>query len=254
MLRAGFNIVKWSVFLLLFGAVVMFLSFHFRQEIADELGRQLLRPGREDRSDIIFVLGGEPAVRLTYAVELFRKGLGREIWYSATAESENDREFKKRFGFSPGEERIAADAFEKSGLRPDQWRIIPGSISTWSDFQHLREALAARGDSGSATVIVVSYPYHFARAEFCIRRIFGDDSAATFRFAYPSPEEWQARLNDRDDLPLMVLTEYIKLLAYRLKYLGSATLNRFSPARSTSTTARTTPRKRRPAGRCRGTR
>lgn len=224
MIRAASGFIKWSLFAAFAITVATLLGFHFRDDIANEVGRYLVRPSNREKSDIIFVLGGEPAVRLSLGVSLLKDGLADELWYSATAESENDRAFKAQFGFSPGEEFIVASALEKSALRKDQWRILPGSISTWSDFTHLKEALESRG-GGPVSVLVVSYPYHFRRVDFCIRRIFGDSVApddVTFRYAFPSREEWAAGLNDPDDVPLLIATEYAKLLAYKLKYFPTS--------------------------------
>jgi len=175
-----------------------------------------MRPRTLERAGVVFVMGGDPAVRLPYAMDLLERGYGEELWVATTRVSGPEAAFSRRFGVESDEESLVREALRRSGLARERWRLLTGSVSTWTDIELLKEELVRRP---ADPVLVVSSPYHFRRIEFVLRRLFGPGGKAPrFYYGYPDPEEEASSYGDQDKLVFGIASEFAKNAAYRLKY------------------------------------
>ncbi|MBL4888932.1 MAG: hypothetical protein JKX97_02785 [Candidatus Lindowbacteria bacterium] len=208
--------LKISLTLGLGTIVALLMAFHFRIPVSETIGDFLLLPSSDEKSDVIFVMGGDPIGRLPLGLKLHIADKGDSVWFPTTAVSQEDRKFKKDYGFAPGEEFIVKKVLRESSLLPQQYKVLPGSTSTYTDLVMLRDKLKG---STVKSVTIVSMPYHFKRIKFCTDLIFEKDSDIAFRYQYKDPTEWRGNLLEEDDFVMIVVSEYLKHVAYRCKYL-----------------------------------
>jgi uncharacterized SAM-binding protein YcdF (DUF218 family) len=189
-------------------------GFHYRLPISEALARELTRPMALEKSDVIFVMGGDPQSRLTFAVDLYERGYGRRVWAATTAVSKAYEAFGRKFGFRIDEQANVEKALP-SALPEGSWKVLGGSFNTYTDLELLKRQLA---EEPASSVLIVSSPMHFRRIEFCLRKIFGSDSGVRFRYAYPVSGVLDDDMIYSENMSEEVLRELVKNAAYRLKY------------------------------------
>jgi uncharacterized SAM-binding protein YcdF (DUF218 family) len=195
-------------------AVLLCSAYLLRIPLARGIGRLMLRPMSLERSDVIFVMGGEPELLLPYAVDLWKRGYGREIWCATPLVTERQKAFFDQFGFRRDDEYASRTALERSGVPKGNWRVLPGSISTYTDLTLLKGELERRP---AKSVLIVSAPYHSLRIGFVVRKLFARGGAA-FRYAYPSTEEYGRTRENPDKVAEAVLHELVSNVVYGARY------------------------------------
>ncbi|MEW5693396.1 MAG: ElyC/SanA/YdcF family protein [Candidatus Hydrogenedentota bacterium] len=210
------SLKKWIIFLL-FVVVIFGVSFYYRFELSIILGKFLILDKQTQKADVIFVPGGHPYYRLPYALKLFNEGYGNQMWCTATAVSNTEKEFEKIFGFVANEEFIIKEVFKRIKFSNDKYKILCGSESTFKDVILLHKEIENKPVS---SVLIVSDAYHTKRIDFCIKKIFKKNKDIKFYYTYEETEKLITNLLEKDDLPLIILQEYIKYIAYQIKYLN----------------------------------
>jgi uncharacterized SAM-binding protein YcdF (DUF218 family) len=203
------------------GIIIMAGLFHYRYEVSVRLGDWLIiesppvnPAGPGAKPEVIYVMGGNPYGRLPIAVNRFHATEARELWCAATAVSNTETAFWEMFGFISNEPDILNRAFNAIDFPPERLRILNGSVSTWQDIELLKAEL---DKTAYRTILIVTDAYHSRRVDFCVRHLL-DDKRVTVGYAVRSQDDILAGLIDRDDLPMAILMEYIKLIAYHFKY------------------------------------
>jgi uncharacterized SAM-binding protein YcdF (DUF218 family) len=208
--------LKRELALLAVLTLVLAAAYLCRASLADSVGRLMIRPMTLEKSDVIFVMGGEPELLLPYAVDLWSRGYGKELWCAAPAVSERQKAFYARFKVRRDEQHLEEAALERGPIPRGQWRILPGSISTYTDLTLLKDELARHP---ARSVLIVSGPYHTLRIGFLLRKLFPrGPEGVEFRHAYPSVEEFGQTKDNPDKAAEAVFHELVTNVVYRARY------------------------------------
>jgi uncharacterized SAM-binding protein YcdF (DUF218 family) len=196
--------------------LVLAAAYACRASLADSVGRLMIRPMTLERSDVIFVMGGEPELLLPYAVDLWSRGYGKEVWCATTAISDPQKNFYAEFGVRRDEQFAAEAALELGPVPRRRWRVLPGSINTWTDLTLLKDELARHP---ARSVLIVAAPYHTSRVGFVVRKLFArGPGGVVFRYAYPSTAEFARARETSDKVAEAVFHELVSNVVYRARY------------------------------------
>lgn len=200
--RKGWN--GWVIRLLLLAASVMLLLT--MQTWFSSLGEWLVIKPNEYRVDAIVVLSGGGPKRLTHGIDLYKRGLAPQLWYTGNAPAEGmttftDAQLARKFAIEQGV--------------PEQAISLLSTTSTWEDG---REIAAKVSREHVHSVLLVTDWYHSRRA-LCVARHQLTGTGASLYYS-PStdptygPDGWWYS----EEEFLAVNNELIKSALYRLKY------------------------------------
>ncbi len=172
-----------------------------------EMGKFLIVNDPLQKADLITAVSG-PSYRITYAAQLFQKGLGGRLFFTG--------------GFNENEQRYDADWSEylakTEGVAPEAIFTDDSTvISTYQEAERVKAFIEAHPDQ-IRSVIVVTDAYHTRRARWAYEKVLGDQVKVIMA---PVPFEqagyssrWWANATSRK----LVLTEYLKYFFYLLRY------------------------------------
>lgn len=182
--------------------------------LAPFAGRLLFHEDAIEKSDVLFVLAGEPARRWLEAYDLMREGYAPRILLSAGYRDSAVEALEQRGVHVTSEGELARTALIALGAPEGAVAVMPGFPDNTADEGRLFRREADQNHWRS--VIVVTSKLHTRRAGFAIRRELAgtgirvlvrasryDDSRVTMW--------WTKRRTIRD-----VLYEFPKLIAYAL--------------------------------------
>jgi uncharacterized SAM-binding protein YcdF (DUF218 family) len=201
---------------LLIGVIIVAaLLFVGHGIVLGKAGRYLLKKDELKPADVIVVLAGEETERIEYGVKLFKEEWAR----------------KNRVIMSGGP---VVGRHTSASLMKEyaEYLGVPGkyiltqdrSRSTEEDALYTRELL---GKNGYKSMILVTSPYHSARAALIFKRIMGDRVrviSAPCDKSWFNFDEWWKRRRDRDT----VLSEFSKYI--RIWIFGVSKGDTSSPA------------------------
>jgi len=177
-------------------------------------GRYLQHEDGLQKADAIFVLGGARVERCLEAYDLFREGYAPLIMLSPERVEPSETLLRSRGIRFPSVAELQESALLQLGVPPTA--ILPprGSVdNTAQEGDLVRTTAQARGWT---RLIVVTSKYHTRRAGFAFRRAFaGTGTTVIMRASRYDPSDparwWRTRPDVR-----FVLSEWQKLIAYRL--------------------------------------
>ena len=159
-------------------------------------------------SDVIIVLGGKTE-RLREGVQLYHQGYAPHLLITGGGQPLRLAHTHLNWG------HIMRKAARIEGIPPEAIFIEMESTSTYEDAVNSRRIVQAQG---WMSAIVVSSIYHMRRSRMIFEKVYTDGS---FRLQYhPAPSDifqpngWWKRERDM----INVVSEYIKLVLYRIKY------------------------------------
>lgn len=171
-----------------------------------------------ESADSVVVLAGPRVERWLESVELYREKIAPRVLLSSGRVSPVERALRERGIKFPREVDLARDAMIQLGVPADRIDTFPETVDNTA-----AEAAIVRGiakDRGWRKIIVVTSKYHTRRALYAFEREFRGTGIEVrmrgTRFDTAQPTRWWKH---RDDVRF-VLSEYPKLLAYRLGLEG----------------------------------
>jgi uncharacterized SAM-binding protein YcdF (DUF218 family) len=177
-------------------------------------GRFLVREDPVAHADAIFVLAGGRAERWLEGVQLYKEDCAPIVLLSPGIVDPTEQALRAKGIRLPAEADIARDAMMQLGVPDSAIERIEGSVDNTAQEAARLHAVASR--RGWHQVIVVTSKYHSRRTAFAFRReLAGSGTAAivrTSRYDRSDPAHWWRQRGDMR----FVLSEYEKLLAYRL--------------------------------------
>lgn len=190
----------------LFLAMVMLLPGLTARLWLPEIGRWFSLTPRVGNAEAIVVLAGGGAERLCHGIELFKRGLAPELWYTG------DKPLEAREDFMDSEmaRRLAA----RRGVPAEKIFFLP-STSTFEDGK--ATAVLVKEKKLKSVLIVTSW-YHTRRAAKVLRHWIPDTNTIVFMSSSTNlpftPENWW-----RDEEGLVaVVNEMIKSVLYWRRY------------------------------------
>lgn len=197
----------WSILVL-----VLLIGVWFgRYRILRQLGDLLIVQDELHHADAIYVLGGAPFDRGTYAAEL----LLRHIAPVAYCTGSNYSSVYKTEGRLVSEAALSRVAAIRAGARPEEVLPFPFGTSTFEEaLGVLYHAERLRFD----TIVVVTTDFHTRRVGKVFRKRFAGSGIHVLVASAPSSEYDATQWWNSEQGLLMVNNEYVKTLFYALKY------------------------------------
>lgn len=195
-------------------AVVTIVLFVQHVAVLTWVGTLLVVEDELVEADVILPLAGGTLDREIEAAELFRQGFAPRIVLTREPELPTLAYLEERGIHLPVAEEVRLRVLVELGVPRERISFLAGNVRSTMDEA---EAVAAWAvDANVGRVIVVSSPYHTARAKHTFERFAGNSRTQFIvrptTLSEFSPENWWTR---RDMLRLGIV-ELEKLLAYRL--------------------------------------
>lgn len=148
-------------------------------------------------ADAIVVYGGNLA-RTLYGIDLYKQGLGLELWHT---------------GYAYGKARITSAIVDHGGVPSQQFHFLP-TTSTWSDGQQVTILIRSRK---LHSVLIVTDWWH-SRRVLCAtkQQLQGYNVEIAFQLApaMAGPEDWWLDGETRGH----VVSELVKFAFYAVRY------------------------------------
>jgi uncharacterized SAM-binding protein YcdF (DUF218 family) len=204
----------WAV--LLAFILCIFLLFQYRFPIAKGLGNFLAKGDPLEKCDVIFVPWSHLSTNFFYAVHLLKGGWGDRLVMTYPKPSLLETQFGETYGLDHcAGSSIVRHVFQQEMLPVEKLTILEGSISTFTDCELLH---AHWKKSPFRSVMVVTDAPHARRFRMVMDKVFGDANVKILsRPCFPERplEDFFA---DEEDYVMYVSSEYVKIVAYMLKY------------------------------------
>jgi len=170
------------------------------------IGRWFVVQTKIANADAIVILAGGGPERLCYGIELFKRGIAPELWYTG------DKPLETRSDFMDSEQ--ALNFALRYGVPKEKIRILP-STSTFEDGKVISDLVKEK--KIKALILVTSW-YHTRRAANVIKHSMADTNIAVYISSSTNlpftPDNWW-----RDEEGLVsVVNEIIKTALYWRKY------------------------------------
>jgi len=209
---------KMKRFLIVIVAFVLLVLvlFQFRFEAAKGLGGFLAKKDFLMKCDVIFAPASRADTNFLYAVRLLKEGWGDRLVATAPKQSPVTKRFEETYGLTNCSwTSILRQVFHQEGFPSERLTILEGSVSSFTDCEllhgHWRE-------QPFHSVIVVTDAPHARRMRMAMDKVFGDEDTKILScpsFPETPIEEFFA---ENDDYVLFVFEEYMKIVAYGIKY------------------------------------
>jgi uncharacterized SAM-binding protein YcdF (DUF218 family) len=192
------------------------LAYAGRVTLLTAVGRFLVSVDPPAAADAIVVLAGGTPEREIGAADLFRAGFAPRVVLTREPEPGGRDALRRRGVAVPTIIEERQQMLARLGVPPAAQIVLPDTVeSTWAE---ARAVHAWMGQSGARSLLVVTAPFHTARARFVFRREFrGDQRVLRMIAADPGSfgpgRWWQTRTSLRDGL-----FELEKTLYYRVRF------------------------------------
>lgn len=192
----------WPVLL-----IVLLVLVIFAYPLLQAMGNFLIVKNSLVKADLITAVSG-PAYRITYAAQLYQKGLGSRLFYTG-GYNENDQRYEAKW---------SAYLATLQGVPPEAIFTDDSTvISTYQEAVRVKAFVDAHADQ-IHTIIVVTDPYHTRRAQWAYQKVLGSE-VKVLMAPVPFDEtgyssKWWAHSVTRQ----MVFEEYFKYVFYLFRY------------------------------------
>lgn len=204
----------WIFFLSV--VLLSFLIFQYRFPIAKRLGNFLAKKDSLEKCEVIFAPASRIETNFVYAVRLLKDGWGTRLISTAPRLSPVTKEFRETYGMmNCSWDSVLRQVFEKEKLPPEKLTILEDSVSSLTDCKLLYTHWQERPFQ---SVLVVTDAPHARRFRIVLDKVFRDKEIRIV--LYPSfPERpLEDFFAEQEDYVMYVFTEYVKIVAYALKY------------------------------------
>lgn len=186
--------------------ILVFLLVSTAKSWLPAVGHWFFVPSNAASADAIVILAGGGPERLCHGIELYKRGLAPELWYTG------DKPLETRTDFMDSEMMLSLAA--RRDMPRDKIRLLP-STSTFEDVKAIATLVKERKVK---SIIVVTSWYHTRRAMNVIRHCLAGTniivySSSSTNLPY-TPDNWW-----RDEEGLVaVVNEMIKTALYWRRY------------------------------------
>jgi uncharacterized SAM-binding protein YcdF (DUF218 family) len=188
--------------------------FLLRESILLAIGDFLVVQDELRPADVIHVIAG-PDDRTDYAVELYRQGYGKQIFFTGGWCIENSY-----YHGQHGREHALEHGVPPEAIATDETQVT----STYAEVVRLKEFIT-HSQSPVRSVIVVSDPFHMRRARWTYRHVLGDQVRIQMAPVPFGLSSYQRRWWTDEASRQYVWKEYLKLAYYYVRYqLGGGPL------------------------------
>ncbi len=210
--------MKSRIFWTVLFAIIFLISllFQFRFPIAKRLGGFLGKRDPLEKCEAIFAPASRIETNFVYAVHLFEDGWGGRLITTTPKISPVTKEFQEIYGMTDCSwASVLRQVFWKENLPLEQLTILEDSVSSLTDCKLL---YAHWKRHPFQSVLVVTDAPHARRFRMVLDKVFGDEKVKILSypsFPYRPLEDFFA---DEEDYVMYVFSEYIKIVAYAMKY------------------------------------
>lgn len=201
----------------LFALIVsLLLLFQYRFPIAKALGGFLAKKDPLEKCEVVFAPWSRLRSNFVHAMRLVNEGWGDRLITTSPKPAPVEREFRQAYGLEDcSASAILRKVSKEEKFPADTLIILEDSISTYTDCELLH---AYWEGNPFRSVIVVTDAPHARRFRMVMNKIFRDaDVKIISRPSFPERplEDFFA---DEEDYVMYVASEYVKIVAYVLKY------------------------------------
>ncbi|MBW1740861.1 MAG: YdcF family protein [Deltaproteobacteria bacterium] len=192
------------------------ILFQYRFPIAKSLGTYLAKSDPLEKCEAIFAPSSRIETNFAYAVHLLKEGWGNRLVVTTSKLTPLTKRFRETYGLmNCSEISILRQVFQKEKLPIEKLTILEDSTSSFVDCKLLH---AHWEKHPFRSLIVVTDAPHARRFRMVLDKVFGDADVKILSCpSFPSRplEDFFA---DKEDYVMYVLSEYVKIIAYALKY------------------------------------
>jgi hypothetical protein len=206
--------IFWTVlFALIF---LIALLFQFRFPVAKGLGGFLAKRDPLEKCEIIFAPASRIETNFVYAMHLLQDGWGDRLITTAPKISPVEEEFRKTYGMTDCSwTPILRQVFRKEKLPLQKLTILGGSLSSMTDCELLYAHWKRRPFQ---SLIVVTDAPHARRFRMVLNKVFADEKVKILSYPSFPDRPLEDFFAEEEDYVMYVFTEYIKIVAYAMKY------------------------------------
>jgi len=192
------------------------LAFQFRFSIARSLGSFLAKKDPLEKCDAIFAPASRIETNFVYAVHLLQDEWGDRLITTAPKLSPVTREFQETYGMMDCSwVSILEQVFDQEKLSREKLTVLEGSVSSLTDCRLL---YAYWEKHPFHSLIVVTDAPHARRFRIVLDMVFQDtDVKIISRSSFPD-RSLRDFFADEEDYVMYVFSEYVKIVAYAMKY------------------------------------
>ncbi|HOY29854.1 MAG TPA: YdcF family protein [Flavobacteriales bacterium] len=191
--------------------LLLLLALFFRERLLHAVGAFLITEDVAQHADVLYVLGGAPFDRGSYAAHLLASGVA-PIAYTTGS---NFSAILKAEGREVSEAELSRMAAIRAGASTQ--RILPFPFGT-STFEEAQGVLHHAQRLEVDTIVVLTTDFHTRRVGKVFRKRFAGSGIHVLVASAPSSDYDADRWWTSEQGLLMVNNEYVKTLFYALKY------------------------------------
>lgn len=210
--------MKSRKFWTLLFALVFLISilFQYRFPIAKSLGGYLAKRDPLERCDVIFAPSSRIETNFVYAVDLLKEGWGNRLVVTTSKLAPLEKKFLETYGLTNCSEiPVLQHVFRKEKLPVEKLTILKDSTSTFADCKLLH---AHWKKSPFRSLIVVTDAPHARRFRMVLDKVFGEADVKILSCPSFPDRPLEDFFADEEDYVTYVFSEYVKIVAYTLKY------------------------------------
>ncbi len=204
----------WTV---LFALVFLIsILFQYRLPIAKGLGGFLAKKDPIEKSEVIFAPSSRIETNFAYAVYLLKEGRGDRLVVTTSRLAPLEKRFLETYGLmNCSEVSTLRHVFQEEKLPTEKLTILKDSTSSFTDCKLLRAHWEKRPFQ---SLIVVTDAPHARRFRIVLDKVFGDVDVKILSCPSFPDRPLEDFFADEEDYVMYVLSEYVKIVAYALKY------------------------------------
>lgn len=199
-------------------ALVFLISvlFQYRFPIAKGLGSLLAKQDPLEKCEVIFAPASRIETNFVYATHLLKEGWGDRLVATAPRLAPVTKTFQETYGLmNCSWVSILRRVFRKEKLPSEKLTILEDSTSSFTDCRLLYAHWEKRP---FRSMIVVTDAPHARRFRMTLDKVFGDTDVKILSCPSFPGRPLEDFFADEEDYVMYVFSEYIKIIAYALKY------------------------------------
>lgn len=206
------KIIRRLTLLIIILILLMLVGFVFRFVILGEVGNRLIREDELQKSEVVFVLGGNSFDRGNEAAKLLEKGYGVKV----VCLGENVPNVFKAIDKSYSEAEVTKiNMVKNNDVLPRKIELLERGTSTKEEAEYIANYCE---ENQISSAIVVSSRFHTRRIQWVFRPLFDKIETRLIVHGAPSSKYQESRWWEEEQGLIMVNNEYVKLFYYWLKY------------------------------------
>jgi hypothetical protein len=192
------------------------LLFQYRLPIAKGLGGFLAKKDSLEKCEVIFAPWSRLRSNFVYAMGLVKEGWGERLIMTTPKAAPAQQGFREAYGLescSAGE--LLRKVAEKENLPVEKFTILEDSISSYTDCELLHAYW--KGNPFQSVMVVTDAP-HARRFRMAMNKVFREAPVKIISCPSFPDRPLEDFFADKEDYVMYVASEYVKIVAYVLKY------------------------------------